>query len=194
MKKIILSLILCLSLLCNTGCAFIIISSLLNTDVSEKVTDPGEYGSFHDDVDIPSYYPKSLSGYTVNDYCYVIEKNSYLCYEIYLDITVPKEAFSSILSAVSADSRNKTVKDAYHSVNYKDVIFSDEFELALGGYINTVNSANIEKVIYNEAESRIIFVLINLEKYSYYSTDDIQYFTKLGIDPEKYLSQKNNEF
>ena len=66
--------------------------------------------------------------------------------------------------------------------------------MALGGYINTVNSANIEKVIYNEAESRIIFVLINLEKYSYYSTDDIQYFTKLGIDPEKYLSQKNNEF
>ena len=194
MKKILLSLILCFSLFCNTGCAFIIISSLLNRDVSDTITDPDEYGTFHDDVDLPAYYPSSLSGYTVNDYCYVIEKNSTLCYEIYLDITVPADAFVSILGAVNADSREKTVKSAYHSAEYNDVIFSDDIDLTLGGYIDNINEAKVEKVIYNENESRIIFVLLYIEEYSYYSTDNVQYFKKLDIDPEKYLSQKNNEF
>ena len=194
MKKILLSLILCFSLFCNTGCTFIILSSIFNRDVSESVTDPNEYGSFHDDVDLPSYYPASLSGYTVNDYCYVIEKSSTLCYEIYLDVTVPKDAFDSILAAVNADSRAKTVKSAYHSVDYNDVIFCDKIDLVLSGYIDNINEANIEKVIYNESESRIIFALLYIEEYSYYKTDDVHYFKKLNIDLEKYLSQKNNEF
>ena len=194
MKKILLALILCFSLFCNTGCAFIIISSLLNRDVSESVTDPGEYGNFHDDVELPSYYPTNLSGYTVNDYCYVMEKNSTLSYEIYLDVTVPQDAFASILGTVNADSRQKTVKSAYHSTSYTDVIFSDEIDLTLNGYVDNINEANVEKVIYNESESRIIFVLLYIEENSYYNTDNIQYFKKLNIDPEKYLSQKNNEF
>ena len=194
MKKLVLSLILCFSIFCNTGCAFIILSALFNSDVSETVTDPDEYGNFHDEVELPSYYPGSLSGYTVNDYCYVIEKSSHLCYEIYLDITVSSEAFTQILGAVGADSRTKTVKNAYHAFDYKDVIFSDSIDFALNGYTNSVNKANIEKVIYNESESRIIFVLLYIEENSYYNADDIQYFDKLNIDPEKYLSQKNNEF
>ena len=194
MKKIILSLILALSLLCNTGCSLIIISSLLSSNVSENVTDPDEYGSFHDDVELPSYYPDSLSGYTVNDYCYTINKSSTLCYEIYLDVTVPQDSFTAILNAVNADSRAKTVKSAYHSASYNDIIFSDDIDLALGGYVDSIEEAKIEKVIYNESESRIIFVLLFIEEYSYYSTDDIQYFKKLSIDPQKYSSQKNNEF
>ena len=194
MKKLVLSLILCFSIFCNTGCAFIILSALLNSDVSETVTNPDEYGNFHDDVEIPSYYPGSLDGYTVNDYCYVIEKSSYLCYEVYLDITVPAEAFSGIIAAVNADSRAKTVKNAYHAFEYKDIIFSDYIDFALNGYTNSVNEANIEKVIYNESESRIIFALLYIEKNSYYDVNAIQYFAKLNIDIDEYLSQKNNEF
>lgn len=194
MKKIILTLILCLSLLCNTGCTLILISSLLGSNDSETVTDAGKYGSFHDDVEIPSYYPETLSGYTVNDYFYTVDKSTTLCYEIYLDITVTEEAFTTVIAKVNADDRAKTVKSAYHSASYTDVIFSDEIDLALDGYIDKIESAKVEKVIYNEAESRIIFALLYVEELSYYSSDKVQYFKKLNIDLEKYLSQKNNEF
>jgi len=191
MKKLLLVLVLCLSLFANTGCAFVLLSAIFTA--SDRVTDPNEYGDFHRSVDVPSYYPDSISGYTVNDYCYVIEKDARLCYEIYLDLTLDKADFDKLLSDVSADSRNKTVKGAYHSSDYMDVIFHDDYELSYDSY-GIVDSAHIEKVIYNEEESRIIFSLLYIEKESYYYTDSIEAFKKPNIDPEKYATRKTNEF
>ena len=127
MKKIILALILCLSLVCNTGCAFILLDLLLDSSVSESTTDVKTYGDFHDDVQVPSYYPKNLSGYTVNYYFYAVEKDYNIVYEIFLDVTVSESAFTGIISGVMADSREKTVKSAYHSPEYNDIIFNNEY-------------------------------------------------------------------
>ena len=190
MKKIFLALVLCLSLFVNTGCSFVLIGML--TRVSDKVTDPQKYGDFHRTVEIPDYYPESLSAYTVNDYCYFIEKNSRLCYEVFIDITLSENEFSEMLSSVNADSRKKSVKDAFHSPGYKDVIFYDEYEFSDETSFDAVESAHIEKVIYSEAESRIIFVLLYIEQYSYYEVEKIEFFKKLKIDPSQYSIKNNN--
>lgn len=192
MKKILLSLVLCLSLFANTGCVFVLWSAIFGTsDISERITDPEKYGEFHDSVNVPAYFPGDISGYTVNNYCYAIEKGTYLCYEIFLDITLSEEDFTKVLSAVTSDGRTKVIKGAYHSDKYNDVIFSDEFTYDLHSY---VEKANIEKVIYSEEKSRIIFTLLYVEENSFYHIDNVEFFKKLNITPEAYASRKTNEF
>lgn len=193
MKKIILVLVLCLSMVCNTGCALILWELLTNSSISEKTTDPGKYGEFHDEVKLPPYYPADISGYAVNYYSYTIETGSATVYEIFLDITVSESEFAEIISRVNADSREKTIKGAYHSTEYKDIIFSNKFEYLNDGYTD-LDEANIEKVIYNESSRRIIFALLYVEPYSYFDVNDIEYFKRLNIDPAKYNPASNTEF
>lgn len=193
MKKIILMLVLCFSIFCNTGCAFIIWELLTDTSVSEKTNDPQKYGDFHDEVKVPSYYPTTLSDYTVNYYSYSIESDLKLGYEIFLDITVSESAFTEIISRVLSVDQEKTVKDAYHSTKYKDVIFHNEFEYLFDGY-EDLDKAYIEKVIYNESDKRIIFALLYVEPYSDFEISDVEYFKRLNIDPAKYNVSNNNEF
>lgn len=190
MKKIILVLILCASLLVNTGCSVLLISML--TRVSKKVTDPQEYGEFHNSVEIPEYYPEAISAYTVNDYCYVIEKNSSLCYEVFIDVSLSKGDFEALITSAMDDSRTKTVKGAQHSPEFKEIVFFDEYEFTAENEFDLLVSAHIEKVIYNEKESRIIYSLLYVEEYSYYKTQNVEFFQKLKISPEKYSVKDNN--
>lgn len=192
MKKILLALILCFSLLANTGCSFLLVGALL-TNVSERETDPNQYGKFHKTVKVPDYYPESISNYTVKDYCYVIEKDSTLCYEIFIDVTMPKEDFDTMLSKIMANSRDKTVKDAFHSGDYKEIIFRDEYKFMFNEESGWVEKAEIEKVIYNKNEPRFIFVLLYVEQDSTYDLQSVEYFNKLRIDPFDYSSRKANE-
>ena len=192
MKKIFLAMILCLSLFVNTGCSFFLISLLSGlTDVSESTEDPAKYGDFNKDVKLPAYYPKSISNYKINGFSYKIEKNSTLCYEIFLDITLNEKDFETLISGANADARSKTVKSAYHSSEYKEIVFSDKFEYDHLGY---VLDSNVEKVIYNKSEFRIIFVLLYTEELGYYPADNIEYFKKLNINPQEYSTKSTNEF
>ena len=192
MKKIFLAMILCLSLFVNTGCSFFVIGLLSGLkDVSESTEDPAKYGDFHNDVKLPAYYPKSISNYKINGFSYKIEKNSTLCYEIFLDLTLSEDDFNLLIANVNADSRSKTVKSAYHSSEYKEIVFSDIFEY---DYQEYVLDSNIEKVIYKDSEFRIIFVLLYTEELAYYPADNIEYFKKLNIDPQKYSTKSTNEF
>ena len=192
MKKTLLALILCLSLFANTGCVFFIWDAITgNSNISERITDPQKYGEFHDSVNVPAYLPGDISNYTVNNYCYVIEKSAYLCYEIFLDITLSPEDFTKVLSTVTSNTRDKVVKGAFHSDKYNDVIFSDEFTYDLYAY---VEKANIEKVIYSQEKSRIIFAILYVEENSLYHINNVEFFKKLNITPEAYASRKMNEF
>lgn len=192
MKKILLTLILCLSLFVNTGCSFFVIGLLSGLkDVSESTEDPAKYGDFNKDVKLPAYYPKSISNYKINGFSYKIEKNSTLCYEIFLDLTLSEDDFNLLIANVNADSRSKTVKSAYHSSEYKEIVFSDIFEY---DYQEYVLDSNIEKVIYKDSEFRIIFVLLYTEELAYYPVDNIEHFKKLNINPQEYSTKSTNEF
>ncbi len=192
MKKILLALVICISLVANTGCSlFILGSALLSSGKSENITDPAKYGSFNSSVKIPDYYPESISAYTVSRYYYAMNSAPTLAYEIYLDITMPEADFEALMAKVTGDTRQKTTKDAFHSTDYNEIIFSDEYEFEYEEY--QVKSANIEKVIYHKTKPRVIFVLFLVEENGEYSLENVEYFKRLRIDPFDYYSRKTNE-
>ena len=192
MKKILLALVICISLVANTGCSlFILGSALLSSGKSENITDPAKYGSFNSSVKIPDYYPESISAYTVSRYYYAMNSAPTLAYEIYLDITMPEADFDALIAKVTSDTRQKTTKDAFHSTDYNEIIFSDEYEFEYK--YNEVKSANIEKVIYHKTKPRVVFVLFVVEEGGSYDLESIEYFNRLRIDPFDYHSRKTNE-
>ena len=191
MKKILIILVLCVSLLVNTGCSFVLIGAAIR--ISDTVTDPSEYGNVHDSVQIPFYYPESITEYTVNSYFYAIEKDTALCYEIFLDLTVSEDELTSFISSITSDRRKKTITDSYNYVGYKEIVFFDEYAIATDRLFSktAIEAANIEKVLYSEENQRIIFVLLYIEENSGYHYDEIEYFKKLNIDPTNYKKQSN---
>ena len=193
MKKIILSLLLCFSVFASTGCSGILFGLLFGSSAAPTQTsDPKDYGKFDSSVQIPSYYPESVDGYTVNTYCYWTDRYTGPCYEIYLDITLPEESFTSLLNAARNDTRSKTVSVALHSSDYMELIFKNSYSPSYF-YYDAAESADIEKVIYSESEKRIIFVLLHVESDGTFPVSNIKYFTNLGIDHSKYSSGANNQ-
>lgn len=194
MKKTFLAFTLAFTVFFTTGCLGILASPFTNTDsgTQDRVRSPEEYGKFYKKIQIPSYYPNSISEYTVNSYYYAVEEHSELCYEIFLDITVSESEFNTLLQSVKSDGREKKIGTAYHSTEYLEIIFNNDYTPSYS-YYGTVENANIEKVIYNEAEGRIIFVLLYVGEDGIYGINEIEYFKKLKISYDKYTNGDNNK-
>lgn len=189
MKKIIplIALIMIFPILslslCSCDMGFIGFGSLY-------VTDPEEYGSWEDYLDIPNFLPPSLDGLTVNGYSYTIHSYMDTCFEIFLDITVSVEQLQLII-ANAKDSRGFLCeKGAYYAEGYRELVFEDHYEIFRGedDKERNVGWADIEKIVYNPEALNVVYTVFHANDTGVYPLDEVAYFGRFGILEDEYVA------
>jgi len=169
----------------------VLIFCLTGTDVT--VTDVEQYGEVNEIVDFPEFFPESVAEYNVNDYCYSEVYYFDPCYELFLDITVTREQFDSLISEAKADESLFYEKQAYYADGYYEIVFddysSDSEESPEKGsqeydtyYID--GFTDIRKIVYNPDTLNIVFECLYLR--DAYDLNRIEYLNRFDIDWNEY--------
>ncbi|MBO5200085.1 MAG: hypothetical protein J6B93_02275 [Clostridia bacterium] len=145
-----------------------------------------EYGSEDNYIALPDFFPGSIYNYDVNDYSYTVYSYMDVCYEIFLDVTVPKEEFDSLLERAKAYSENYYEQAAYYKEGYSEIVFIDEYSINDEKDKNVWN-AKIEKVVFNPLTYNLVFISFDAFDSGVYPLDEVAYFNRFGIDQNEYI-------
>jgi hypothetical protein len=164
---------------------------------TKRVTDPAEYGKWESYLEIPDFLPSTVEDLKVNSYSYIIYAYMDICYEIFLDITVTKEQFDSLISKAKNEAEYLYEKEAYYCDGYYEIVFEDYYDVFVASDINhktqpVVGYADIEKIIYNEASLNIIYVCLHANDTGVYDLDDVAYFNRFYIKEKEYEKNIDN--
>ena len=151
------------------------------------VTDPAEYRNVASFIEFPDFFPETIDDYTVNAYSYTLYSYFEVNYEIFLDITVSKEQFDTIIDKAKTYAVFFDEYDAYYAEGYKEIVFDDSFSVRTRNSEKEIKSAYIRKVIYNPQTYNIVFE--NFNKRDVYYIADVAYFNRFGIDPVTYETE-----
>ena len=174
-KSLILTILIILTLPAFTACDF----------GSKRITDINKYGQFESYIELPHFFPHSVSNYTVNSYAYNLESWMDTCYEIFLDISVTESQFYSLLG-----SQLNEGKQCYYASEFYEVVFQDFYEVYNDEFndVQVVGYADIEKIIYNPTTFQIVFVAFHANDTGVYPLNDFAYFNRFNINENEYAS------
>lgn len=190
MKRVLLLItVLCL-VISSAGCTYsMMVLAFLGMGTVQE-SDPSAYGNWAEHLSIPTFLPESLEGYTVNAYSYILYDYFDTCYEIFLDLTVTKEQFASLVTRAEDYSDIRVTKTAYYDETYTEVIFSDVYErweTERDDGLEQVGWADVDKIIYNEDTCNIIFVAFHANDTGVHDVENVAYFNRFSITPEEYV-------
>ncbi len=152
---------------------------------SKRITDINEYGKFESYIELPEFFPNSVSDYTINSYAYNLESWMDTCYEIFLDVTVTESQFFTLLGSLLNNG-----KQCYYASGFYEVVFQDSYEVYNDEFNNVqvVGYADIEKIVYNPTTFQIVFVAFHANDTGVYPLNDFAYFNRFNIDENEYAS------
>ena len=157
-------------------------------------TNPAKYGKWDTSLDIPSFLPKSIAEYEVNEYSYTLYSYMDVCYEIFVDITVTETQFNELITNAKNNDAYLHEKQAYYNEGYTEIVFQDVYTIYTGEHINpatNVGWADIEKVIYNKKTLNVIYVCFHANDTGVYELSDVAYFNRFSIQQTEYVEMLN---
>ena len=161
---------------------------------SKHIDNPELYGEWESYLKIPSFLPKSINDYWVNNYSYTLDAYFDICYEIFLDLTVTEDQFTKMISETKAYQKYYE-KEAYYCDGYSEIVFMDFYEVYHRENETSANVgwADIEKVIYNSETLNIIYVCFHANDTGVYDLDKVAYFNRFSINEEEYVKNLNQK-
>ena len=190
-------LVVCISFTGCTAALALLTAGMLTmgTDYYDSIDD---YGVWKENGIEIGFLPEALDKYTVNDFSYIIYNYFDVCYEVYLDITVNKEQMAELLYEARAYSETYCEQEAWYADGYVEIVFEDEylisdFDLEQEDGLEQVGWATVDKVIFNEETSNIIFVSFHAHDSGVRDVENVKYFNEFGITPEEYVKHLPKE-
>lgn len=159
---------------------------------TNHITDPAQYGNVENYIELPEYFPETITEYTVNSYSYTLYAYMDVCYEIFLDLTVTETQFDSLLLRIRSLPDVQSEREAYYAEGYYEIIFRDSYSINTDEHFENdpanVWNAKIEKVIYNPETFHIIFESFDAFDSGVYPLNEVAYFNRFEIDPYEYVT------
>lgn len=189
LKKLIAAFTVMCVLISFSGC-----SSLLGMGTFIE-TSPDKYGEWEEYLDVPDFLPETLDDCTVNAYSYTLYNYLDTCYEIFLDVTVSEEQLDAILDRAKQYSEDYAEHSADYCEGYTEIVFSNVYErgdVDAQDDLEQVGWADIEKIIYNPDTRNVVYVVFHANDTGVYDVENISYFKRFSITPDKYAGEKSD--
>ena len=159
----------------------------ITTDINDYGKYVGNYDNDFAQEFIPSFFPKEIDD-TFADvkYSYRAQKGDSYAFEAYLEFKI--EDVEKFKAYIGDEICGKSVEFKYDS-DFKEYIVSDEFQ-PTGSERNGIRYAKIGKILYSEANQRIIYVAMGVYDGGGVTTDFLcEYFNRFNINPATYKTE-----
>lgn len=190
------SILVALCLLHLIGLCMILASCGLLSDQSCDTRDVADYGAFHDDGNrnlvmreaFQAYFPEKIEPYyqDVQYRYHAVNMLNEWTAELYLEFTVEDETqYRSLVEAVRP--MEEFTRFSY-APEYREYVFDDYYmrRTLEEGEAVRLDEADIQKVLIQPEEHRIIYVALRSPDSAEPVTTLTTYFDRFGIDPAEY--------